>query len=502
MILRGSRRDKRKMSRVAICSTMTIAAVALGLSAMSAAQAPAAPAPAKPATAPAPESVAAPSTAPAPESVAAPATAPAPESAPAKPSTATVPVSVAAPSTAPAPSGAGKAAPADKYAGCLAWLNRAQREANSIDGSKDPAQKDYLLGVLVTDYVSAGDIPSARTVLDGISSQQRLFWVGGLIAAMLVRGYDEAEAVKMLAAISDNEIRQFAFRQLASQMVGMEPLVGLQLVRKLPVEDQTPVLGEWVIDLVLAGKLVDARIASGGATTDAMKQAVVVLDLAGRVAHGEKTFAEAQAASGKSIEDFLPYVMALNWEKVDKLDPNVAEGVLKAVPAGPARAGMEIGMAKNFIKQRRHKVAETFANVMVADLKQMPADRVPATVYIEIATVMAGVGRFDLAKIMFERGMTDRTQSVSVDRVLNFFETLIGADGGDMADRMTARIPPGLLRQQISRVWAKSYIKQGQTDQVRALLAKASTPGERAALYIGVAAGLRDLADKAQAANR
>ena len=39
-------------------------------------------------------------------------------------------------------------------------------------------------------------------------------------------------------------------------------------------------------------------------------------------------------------------------------------------------------------------------------------------------------------------------------------------------------------------------------DQVRALLAKASTPGERAALYVGVAAGLRDLADKAEPAKR
>jgi hypothetical protein len=227
-----------------------------------------------------------------------------------------------------------------------------------------------------------------------------------------------------------------------------------------------------------------------------MKEAVTVLDLAGRVAHGEKTFAEAQAASGKDLKEFLPYVMALNWEKVDKLDPNVAESVLKAIPAGPARAGMEIGMAKNFIKQRRHKAAEAFANAMVADLKQVPVDKIPGPVYLEIAMVMAGVGRFDMAKTMFERAMTDRNQSVSIDRLLNFFETLIEADGGDMADRLADRMPPGLLRQQISRIWAKFFIKQGQPDQVRALLGKVSTPGERAALYIGVAAGLRDLADK------
>jgi len=459
------------MNRIAICLTI---AVVLAMSAMSAAQAtaPGATAPAGPATAPARVSVVAPATAPA-------------------------RVSVVAPATAPAPSGAGKAAPAaGKYAGCIAWLKRAQREVNSLDGAKDPAQKDYLLGVLLTDYVNVGDIPSARAVFGEISSKQRLFWVGSLIAGMLVQGVDKAEAMKMLAAISDKEIRQIIFRQLALQMVGMEPLVGLQLVRKLSAEDQTLVLGEWVVNLVLAGKLVDARIASGGATSVNMKEAVTVLDLAGRVAHGEKTFAEAQAASGKDLNEFLPYVMSLNWEKVDKLDPNVAEGVLKAIPAGPARAGMEIGMAKNFIKQRRHKAAEAFANAMAADLKQVPVDKIPGPVYLEIAMVMAGVGRFDMAKTMFERAMTDRSQSVPIDRLLNFFETLIEADGGDMADRLATRIPPGILRQQISRIWAKFFIKQGQADQVRALLGKASMPDERAALYIGVAAGLKDLADK------
>jgi len=459
------------MNRIAICLTI---AVVLAMSAMSAAQAtaPGATAPAGPATAPARVSVVAPATAPA-------------------------RVSVVAPATAPAPSGAGKAAPAaGKYAGCIAWLKRAQREVNSLDGAKDPAQKDYLLGVLLTDYVNVGDIPSARAVFGEISSKQRLFWVGSLIAGMLVQGVDKAEAMKMLAAISDKEIRQIIFRQLALQMVGMEPLVGLQLVRKLSAEDQTLVLGEWVVNLVLAGKLVDARIASGGATSVNMKEAVTVLDLAGRVAHGEKTFAEARAASGKDLNEFLPYVMSLNWEKVDKLDPNVAEGVLKAIPAGPARAGMEIGMAKNFIKQRRHKAAEAFANAMAADLKQVPVDKIPGPVYLEIAMVMAGVGRFDMAKTMFERAMTDRSQSVPIDRLLNFFETLIEADGGDMADRLATRIPPGILRQQISRIWAKFFIKQGQADQVRALLGKASMPDERAALYIGVAAGLKDLADK------
>jgi hypothetical protein len=407
------------------------------------------------------------------------------------------------PATAPASSEPGKAVQAaGKYAGCLDWLKRAQREVSTIDGAKDPTQKDYLLGVLLTDYVKVGDIPSAEAMFEDISSQQRLFWVGGLIAGMLVRGVDEAKAMKMLDAISDKEIRQIIFRQLALQMVGMEPLVGLQLVRKLPAEDQTSVLGQWVMNLVLAGKLSDARIASGGATSESMKQTVAVLDLAGRVAHGEKTFAEAQAASGKDLNDFLPYIMVLDWENVDKLDPNVAEGVLKAVPASPARAGMEIGMAKNFIKHRRHKTAEGLANMMVADLKQVPADKIPGPVYLEIAMVMAGVGRFDMAKTMFERAMYDRTQSVSIDRLLNFFEILIEADGGDMADRLAARIPPGILRQQIPRTWARFYISHGQADQVRALLGKATTPGGRAALYIGVAAGLRDLADKAEAAKR
>ncbi len=468
------RRDERKMNRMAMCWTIVVAALAM--SSMSAAQAPA---------------LVVPATAPAEGSVVVPATAPAEGS-------------VVAPATAPASSGADKAAPAaGKYAGSLAWLKRAHREVNSIYGSKDAAQKDYLLGVLLTDYVKVGDIPSARTAFDGISSQQRLFWVGGLIAGMLVQGVDEADAMKMLTAISDKEIRQIIFRQLALQMVGMEPLVGLQIVRKTPAEDQTSVLGQWVVNLVLAGKLVDARIASGGATSESMRQTVVVLDLAGRVAHGEKTFAEAQAASGKDLNDFLPYVMTLDWEKVDKLDPNVAEGVLKAIPAGPARAGMEIGMAKNFIRQRRHKVAEAFANMMVADLKQVPADKIPGPLYLEIAMVMAGVGRFDMAKTMFDRAMYDRNQSVTIDRLLKFFETLIESDGGDMADRLAARMPPGLLCQQISRTWARFYIMHGQADQVRVLLGKASTPGERAALYIGVAAGLRDLADKAaEAAKR
>ena len=468
------------MNRIAICRT--IAAASLAVSSMSAAQAPA--------TAPAPAPVVAPATAPAPEPVVAPATTPAPGP-------------VVTPATAPASSEPGKAVQAaGKYAGCLDWLRRAQREVSSIDGAKDPAQKDYLLGVLLTDYVKVGDIPSAEAVFEDISSQQRLFWSGGLIAGMLVRGVDEAKAMRMLAAISDKEIRQIIFRQLALQMVGMEPLVGLQLVRKLPAEDQTSVLGQWVMNLVLAGKLVNARIASGGATSESMRQVVAVLDLAGRVAHGEKTFAEAQAASGKDLNDFLPYIMVLDWENVDKLDPNVAESVLKAVPASPARAGMEIGMAKNFIRQRRHKTAEALANMMVADLKQVPADKVPGPVYLEIAMVMAGVGRFDMAKTMFERAMYDRTQSVAIDNLLKFFETLIEADGGDMADRLAARIPPGLFRQQISRTWARFYIMHGQADQVRVLLGKASTPGERAALYIGVAAGLRDLADKAEEAKR
>ena len=423
--------------------------------------------------------------------------------APAGPSTAPAPVSVVAPSTVPASSVAGKAAPAaGKYASCTAWLKRAQIEVNSIDGSKDSQQKDYLLGVLLTDYVAVGDIPSALTAFEGISTQQRLYWVGGLIAGMLVQGVDEAEALKMLAAISDKESRQLTFRELASQMVGMEPLVGLQLVRKLPPEDQTPVLGEWVVNLMLAGKLVDARIASGGATDPNVKEAITVLDLVGRVAHGEKTFAEAQAASGKDLNGFMPYVMRLNWEKVDKLDPNVAEGVLKAIPPGPVRAAIGIGMAKNFIKQRRHKVAESFTDVIVADLRQVPVDRIPGPLYLEIGAVMAGVGRFDMAKVMFERAMSDRTQPVTIDRLLNFFETLIEADGGDMADRLAARMPPGFIRQQISRIWAKHFIMHGQADQVRAMLVKASTPGERAALYMGVAGGLRALADRAADAKR
>jgi len=71
-----------------------------------------------------------------------------------------------------------------------------------------------------------------------------------------------------------------------------------------------------------------------------------------------------------------------------------------------------------------------------------------------------------------------------------------------MADRLAARMPPGFIRQQISRIWAKHFIMHGQADQVRAMLVKASTPGERAALYMGVAGGLRALADRAADAKR
>ena len=156
-----------------------------------------------------------------------------------------------------------------------------------------------------------------------------------------------------------------------------------------------------------------------------------------------------------------------------------------------------MNMANNFITRRRPKAADTFADAMVVDLKRTPVNKIPGPVYLDIAAVMAGVGRFDKAKIMFQQAMADRSQGQTIDRLLNFFEVLIEADGGDMADRLSMQMP-GLFRQQIVGLWAKFYIKHGQADRVRTLLAKLRTPGQRAALYVGVAAGLRDQADQAE----
>ena len=152
-------------------------------------------------------------------------------------------------------------------------------------------------------------------------------------------------------------------------------------------------------------------------------------------------------------------------------------------------------MAKNFIARRRPRAADEFADAMVADLKKTPVDRIPGSVYLDIAIVMAGVGRFDKAKTMFTQAVADRSRAQTIDKLMKFFEVLIEADGGDMADRLGARMP-GLFRQQMLGLWAKFYIKYGQADRVRDLLANIRTPGQRATLYLGVAAGLRELADK------
>jgi hypothetical protein len=303
--------------------------------------------------------------------------------------------------------------------------------------------------------------------------------------------------MKMLAAATDDGPRKVILRQLAAQMVEMEALEGLMLVRKLPAADQPMVLGEWVVGMVLAGKLVNARIAAEGAPTAEMRAAVAVLDLAGRVAHGEKTFADAQAASGKTAGEFLQFVAAMDWSKVKNLDPNVASEVLKNVPAGLARAAMEIGMAKNFIQQRRFKSADAFANIMVRDLQPIPLNKIPPAVFMDIAGVLAGVGKFGTAKTMFEQGLSNNKEPLTIDSILSFFDALIAADGGDLADRLTARMPP-MFQDQISRLWARHYIKKNQPEQIREILSGKKTAEARAWVYVGVATGLQELGDKSK----
>lgn len=467
--------------------------------------------PAPPTTAPAPPDVVVPTPVPTPPDVVVPTPVPTPPdvvvptSAPAAtPATGPTsgPSTVVVPSTAPAksPSGAEAEPPKGKYAGSLKWLNMAELEVRSIETAPSSAeqQKDYLLGALMSGYLEVEDLKSARRVFEEISAKSRLYWIGGLISPMLVNHDGEDEAFRLLAAIPEGEIRQLILRQLAGQMVRLDSLGGLALVAKLQEADRSLVLGEWAMALVVAGKLVDARVAAEGATVEVTKGAIKALELAGQVAHGKKTFEEARVESGKQPEEFMPYLMALSWDKLDNLDPNVAETLIEIMPAGPARAGVAIGMAKNFIARRRPRAADKFADAMVADLKRTPVDKIPSPVYLDIATVMAGVGRFDKAKIMFEQAMADRSQGQVIDRLLSFFEVLMEADGGDMADRLSARLP-GLFRQQMIRLWAKFYIKHHQPERVRELLAMLRTPGQRATLYMGVAAGLRDLADKPEA---
>ena len=110
--------------------------------------------------------------------------------------------------------------------------------------------------------------------------------------------------------------------------------------------------------------------------------------------------------------------------------------------------------------------------------------------------MFAGIGKFDQARTMFERALADPTQPLTVDRILTFFQALIDADGGDMADRLDQQMPE-VFHDQIRRIWAETYIKRGQAIQVRELLAKSKTPIARACLYLGISAGLQDLADKA-----
>lgn len=410
----------------------------------------------------------------------------------------TVPSDTAAPAT---DSGGDKGESSKgKYAGSVKWLKMAEFEIRSMKVGPDEVdqEKDYLLGALMTAYLDLGDLRSARRVFEEISKKARMFWMGGLIAPMLVNHDGEEEAFRLLSAIPEGELRLVILRQLARRMVRLDSLDGLQLVSKLQKEDRTFVLGEWAKALVEAGKTVDARVAAEGAPLDVTKSAIIILAMAGEVAHGKKSLKQALSESGKSNDEFMPYLMALNWERIDNLDPNLAGELIKTMPAGPARAGIAIGMAKNFIARRLPRAADEFADAMVADLKKTPVDRIPGSVYLDIAIVMAGVARFDKAKTMFEQAVADRSRAQTIDQLMKFFEVLIEADGGDMADRLGARMP-GLFRQQMLGLWAKFYIKYGQADRVRDLLANIRTPGRRATLYLGVAAGLRDLADRPKA---
>jgi len=406
------------------------------------------------------------------------------------------PVVVPSPRTAPADAGEPRPPKDEKYAKCLLWLKMARKEAANVPNTEQTAQlRDYLHGTLMTEYISCGEFPAAKVVYDEVSTQHRLLWLAPLVAGMLVEGVDQDEAMRMFAAVTDQNVRQLILRRLAAEMVRMEALDGLVLVRKLPPMDQAALLGEWTMRLVLAGKLVNARIVAEGAPTAEMRQAVGVLDLAGRVAHGEKTVAEAQAASGKTLQEFVPFVIALNWAEVKDLDPNVAREVLRYAAPGLSRGAMAIGMAKNFIRQRRYKVAEVFANGMMRDLQAVPTGRIPGPVFLEIAGVLAGVGRFDAAKTMFERGLANPLQPLTIDSILTFFDALIAADGGDLADRLSAQMPKA-FRDQVTRLWARHYIKNDQPDQVRELLAKQKTPDSRAWLYVGVATALREMAEE------
>ena len=278
---------------------------------------------------------------------------------PAQPTTAPVPGDVVVPKPAPMTSdvvvpttvpsdpttsatdsgGANGESPKGKYAGSAKWLKMAEFEIRSIKATAmgGEQQKDYLLGALMTAYLDMGDLKSARRVFEEISKKAGMFWMGGLIAPMLVNHDGEEEAFRLLSAIPEGELRLVILRQLAGQMVRLDPLDGLQLVSKLQKEDRTFVLGEWAKALVEAGKIVDARIAAEGAPLDVTKSAIVVLSMAGEVAHGKKSLKQVLSESGKSSDEFMPYLMALNWERIDNLDPNLAGALIKTMPAGPAR---------------------------------------------------------------------------------------------------------------------------------------------------------------------
>lgn len=408
----------------------------------------------------------------------------------------TVPKPPAASAPAPRIDGNSIRRPDKKYAKCLTWLALARKEAAGIPVNEQTVQtRNYLHGTLMTQYIKCGDYASAKAVYDNVTTEHRLLWLGPLVAGMLVDDVDRDQALALLGAVQDVNVRSLILRQIAGEMVRMEALDGLALARRLPPLDQTAVLGEWVMRLVLEGKMVNARIVAEGAPTAEMREAVGILDLAGRVAHGQKTIAEAQAGSGKSMKEFMPFVVALDWGRVKDLDPNVAKQVLRYAAPGLHRGAMEIGMAKNFIKQRRFQVAQDFANSMIRDLQSLPAGRIPGPVYMEIAAVLAGVGRFDGARNMFERGLASRDQQLSIDSILTFFDALIAADGGDMTDRLATRMPKS-FQDQVTRLWARHYIESNQPDRVRELLGKQKDAESRAWLYVGVATALREKADE------
>ena len=317
---------------------------------------------------------------------------------------------------------------------------------------------------------------------------------------MLVKGGGGAaasDALQMLASITDANLHKAVLKQIATEMAGLEPSQGLAVVQMLPGLDQAPVLGEWIVGMIFAGKLDTASQAAQALPTGETKEHLTMMGLVGQVAHGQKTIAEAVTASGKAVQDFLPYVAIFDWSRVKDLDPNVAMRLISSLPPSPPRGGIEIGLVKNFVKQRRFQVADAISKAMINDLGSVDLTKMPGggVTAVELASALAGVGRFDMAKGMFMQGLADRRTPLNVETIKGFFEALINADGGDLADRLTDGMPE-FFQMQVASLWAKYYIKHDQPDQVRALLAKQKSPEGLAWLYIGVAQGLRELADK------